>query len=207
MASAGQARRIAMEHASLLAGGEGVLLTTDALAPNLHTESEPRFRESRAAIVEVKPPLSRVADPSFPLGMVLEACPEILDYAKGEISNWRDFVAAAAVIRSMLGISPSAWDEAQSVMGERQAAPAVAAILPRGAAIASARGYLRDLPRKPEAGEFSTGPTLMALIRGWSARREERDYCRRFPRGNPLNSRGWEPKRVTKSAATLGIIP
>ena len=81
---------------------------------------------ARAATADVEPQTPRVVEPTFPLGMVLEACPDILDYAKGEISNWRDFVAAAAVIRSMLGISPSAWEEAQSVMGERQAATVVA---------------------------------------------------------------------------------
>ena len=50
--------------------------------------------------------------------MVLEACPDIVDYAKGGISNWRDFLSVAAVVRSMLEISPSAWEAAQSVMGE-----------------------------------------------------------------------------------------
>ena len=48
----------------------------------------------------------------------------------------------------MIGISPSAWEEAQIVMGEVQAATVVAAILQRGAAIASAGGYLRDLTRE-----------------------------------------------------------
>jgi replication initiation protein RepC len=139
--------------------------------PDLHIDSEPSFQESRAAVAEVKPPTPRAAEPSFPLGMVLDACPDILDYAKGDISNWQDFVAAAAVIRSMLGISPSAWEDAQSVMGERQAATVVAAILQRGAAIASAGGYLRDLTRKAGVGEFSTGPMLMALI---GARKREK---------------------------------
>ena len=111
-----------------------------------------------------KPQSPRMAETSFPLGMVLSACPDILDYAKGEIANWRDFVATAAMIRSMLGISPSAWEEAQAVMGERQAATVVAAILQRGTAITSAGGYLRDLTRKAAAGAFSTGPMLMALI-------------------------------------------
>ena len=85
-------------------------------------------------------------------------------YAKGGISNWRDFEATAAVVRSMLGISPSAWEEAQSVMGDVQAAVVVAAILQRADAINSAGGYLRDLTRKAEAGEFSLGPMLMTLI-------------------------------------------
>ena len=97
--------------------------------------------------------------------MVLEACPDIVDYAKGGISNWRDLLIVAAVVRAMLGISPSAWEAAQSVMGELPAAIVVAAILQRGDAITSAGGYLRELTRKAEAGEFSLGPMLMALLR------------------------------------------
>ena len=96
--------------------------------------------------------------------MVLEACPDIADYAKGGISNWRDFLGVAAVVRSMLGISPSAWEAAQIAMGELPAAIVVAAILQRGAAITSAGGYLRELTRKAEVGEFTLGPMLMALI-------------------------------------------
>jgi replication initiation protein RepC len=34
----------------------------------------------------------------------------------------------------------------------------------RGAAIASAGGYLRELTRKAEAGQFIVGPMLIALI-------------------------------------------
>jgi hypothetical protein len=62
------------------------------------------------------------------------------------------------------GISPSAWEDAQSTMGEIPAAIVLAAILQRGSAIRSAAGYLRGLMRKAEAGEFSLGPMLMALI-------------------------------------------
>ncbi len=61
-------------------------------------------------------------------------------------------------------LSPRAWEAAQLVMGELPAAIVVAAILLRGAAIASAGGYLRELTRKAEAGEFSLGPMLMALL-------------------------------------------
>lgn len=94
----------------------------------------------------------------------MNACPDIADYAKGGISSWRDLLATAAVVRSMLGISPSAWEEAQSVMGEMQAAVAVACILQRGTAIRSAGGYLRGLTEKARAGEFSLGPILMSQI-------------------------------------------
>ena len=93
---------------------------------------EPSLQEGRAARAEPKPQPSRVAEGSYPLGMVLNACPDIVDYAKGGISNWRDFLATAAVVRSMLGISPSAWEEAQTVLGETQAAIVVACILQRG---------------------------------------------------------------------------
>ena len=96
--------------------------------------------------------------------MILNACPDIVDYAKGRIANWRDFLATAAVVRGMLGISPSAWEEAQSVMGETQAAVVVACLLQRGQAIQSAGGYLRELTRKASLGEFSLGPILMAQI-------------------------------------------
>ena len=104
--------------------------------------------------------------------MVLEACPDILDYAKGGISHWRDFQAAvAAVVRPMLGISPSAWEAAQAAMGEIPAAIVVAGILQKGTTVTSAGGYLRELTRKAEAGQFSVGPMLMALI---SSRKREK---------------------------------
>jgi replication initiation protein RepC len=96
--------------------------------------------------------------------MVLSACPDIVDYAKGGIANWRDFLATAAVVRPMLGISPSAWEEARMVMGEAEAAVVVACLLQRSSTIQSAGGYLRELTRKAGEGEFSLGPILMAQI-------------------------------------------
>lgn len=132
--------------------------------PDSLVDLEPSLREGRAARTELKPQPSRPAEGSYPLGMVLSACPDIVDYAKGGISSWRDFLATAAVVRSMLGISPSAWEEAQTVMGETQAAIVVGCILQRGEAIRSAGGYLRGLTRKAAAGEFSLGPILMAQI-------------------------------------------
>jgi replication initiation protein RepC len=132
--------------------------------PNSSIDLEPGFQESRGPKSEPQPQPSRAPQQGFPLGMVLDACPDIADYAKGGISNWRDFLAVAAVVRAMLGVSPSAWEEAQAVMGKLPAAIVVAAILQRGAAIMSAGGYLRELTRKAEVGEFTLGPMLMALI-------------------------------------------
>jgi replication initiation protein RepC len=129
--------------------------------PNHPTEPEPNLREGRAAMAEPNRQPSAATERSYPLGMVLKACPDIADYAKGGVSSWRDFLAAAAVVRPMLGISPSAWEEARAVMRQAAAAVVVACILQRGTAIRSAGGYLRELTRKAEAGQFSLGPMLM----------------------------------------------
>ncbi|WP_064695064.1 plasmid replication protein RepC [Rhizobium aegyptiacum] len=103
---------------------------------------------------------------SFPLGLVLQACPEILAYGPdGVIRNWRELMSAAVMVRSMLGVSPSAYEEAASVMGAENAATVMACILERGGHINSAGGYLRDLTRRSEKGEFAIGPMLMALLR------------------------------------------
>jgi replication initiation protein RepC len=103
---------------------------------------------------------------SFPLGLVLQACPQISDYAAGgAIGSWRDLMAAAVVVRSMLGVSPSAYQDACETMGAENAATVIACILERGGHINSAGGYLRDLTRRAERGEFALGPMLMALYR------------------------------------------
>ncbi|MCO6188549.1 plasmid replication protein RepC, partial [Rhizobium sp. L1K21] len=102
----------------------------------------------------------------YPLGMVLSACPQIADYGPGgEISSWRDLMSAAVIVRSMLGVSPSAYEEACSVLGPENAATVMACILERTNLIHSAGGYLRDLTRRAEREEFSLGPMLMAQIR------------------------------------------
>jgi replication initiation protein RepC len=41
----------------------------------------------------------------------------------------------------------------------------MACILERGGHINSAGGYLRDLTRRSEKGEFAIGPMLMALLK------------------------------------------
>jgi replication initiation protein RepC len=103
---------------------------------------------------------------AFPLNMVLSACPDITMYGPGGgISSWRDLMAAAVVVRSMLGVSPSAYQQACEILGPENAAAVMACILERGGQINSAGGYLRDLTRRAEKGEFSLGPMLMALMR------------------------------------------
>jgi len=51
------------------------------------------------------------------------------------------------------------------VLGPENAATVIACILERSGHINSAGGYLRDLTRRAERGEFTLGPMLMALAR------------------------------------------
>lgn len=103
--------------------------------------------------------------PSIPLGLVLKACPDIIPYSKHDLRNWYEFVATAAYVRGMMGISLDAWDKAQRAMGPEVAAMTVAAILQRVTEIKSPGGYLRALTRKAETDGFSPGPMVMALLR------------------------------------------
>jgi replication initiation protein RepC len=103
---------------------------------------------------------------AYPLGLVLDACPDLIDWAKGGgVSGWPELVATAGTVRSALGISPSAYEDARAVMGEIPAAVVVAAILQKGESVRSPGSYLRGLTEKARAGEFSLGPMLMALLR------------------------------------------
>jgi replication initiation protein RepC len=100
-----------------------------------------------------------------PLGLVLEACPDILAYARDGVRSWRDLVAVTRFVRPMMGISPDAWRDACAVMGEEAAAVTVAAILQRAAHIRSPGGYLRALVDRRRSGRFSLEPVLRALQR------------------------------------------
>ena len=101
----------------------------------------------------------------YPLGFVLKACPEIIEYALDGIDSWRELMATAAQVRGYLGVSPSAYEDACHVMGPETAATVVACILQRAQHINSAGGYLRALTEKARAGEFTVGPMLMAAFK------------------------------------------
>ncbi len=74
-------------------------------------------------------------------------------------------LSATVVLRSMLGVSPSAYQDACETMGPENAAAIMACILQRAGHTNSAGGYLRSLTTKAKTGEFSLGPVLMALMR------------------------------------------
>lgn len=104
--------------------------------------------------------------PSLPFYLIVKACPDLEPYAKGPLESWHQLIGAAAFVRGMMGISASAWDEAQHVMGPETAAIVVAAMLQRIATISNPGGYLRALSAKAAIGEFSVGPMIMALLNG-----------------------------------------
>lgn len=107
--------------------------------------------------------------PKIPLHLVIAACPSLKTFYQGDIRHWHQLFDAACHVRPAMGISASAWEEAQRFMGPEQASIVVAAILERFSDIRSPGGYLRALTSKAAAGEFSSGPMVMALMSRRSA--------------------------------------
>lgn len=99
----------------------------------------------------------------MPLDAVLAACPQIRDYARDGIRDWRDLMQTAALVRSMLGVSPDAWERARDAMGDINASITIAAILERLGEIRSPGGYLRALTDRAEIGQYSVIPVIKAL--------------------------------------------
>ena len=102
--------------------------------------------------------------PRIPLHLVIAACPSLKTFYQGDVRHWHQLFDAACHVRPAMGISASAWEEAQRFMGPEQASIVVVAMLERFADIRSPGGYLRALTSKAAAGEFSCGPMVMALI-------------------------------------------
>lgn len=137
-------------------------------------ELEPALEKSGAAAgvpdVDTNEPVADVDEqdtrhmPKIPLHLVIAACPSLKTFYQGEIRHWHQLFDAACHVRPAMGISASAWEEAQRFMGPEQASIVVAAMLERFADIRSPGGYLRALTAKAAAGEFSCGPMVMALI-------------------------------------------
>ena len=155
--------------------------TNDAQSERHHHSSnkesidfEPALEKSGAAAgvpdVDTNEPVADVDEqdtrhlPKIPLHLVIAACPSLKTFYQGEIRHWHQLFDAACHVRPAMGISASAWEEAQRFMGPEQASIVVAAMLERFADIRSPGGYLRALTAKAAAGEFSCGPMVMALI-------------------------------------------
>ncbi len=102
--------------------------------------------------------------PKIPLHLVIAGCPSLKTFYQGDLRHWHQLFDAACQVRPAMGISASAWEEAQRCMGPEQASIVVVAMLERFAEIKSPGGYLRALTSKAAAGEFSCGPMVMALM-------------------------------------------
>lgn len=155
--------------------------TNDARSERHHHNSnkesidlEPALEKSGAAAgvpnVDRDEPVADVDEqdtrhlPKIPLHLVIAACPSLKTFYQGEIRHWHQLFDAACHVRPAMGISASAWEEAQRFMGPEQASIVVSAMLERFEDISSPGGYLRALTAKAVAGEFSCGPMVMALI-------------------------------------------
>ncbi len=117
--------------------------STNELEPSSGKEQGENLADNSLTRDEPNEPQKTKREPikAFPLGMVLRACPQITDYGPGgRIEHWRELMKAAVVVRSMLGVSPSAYEEACNAMGPENAAVAMACILERSNFISSAGG-------------------------------------------------------------------
>ena len=141
---------------------------------NSNTESQIESEPNRETPPAAKPSddapsvgkISRQPANTYPLATVLQACPEIANYGpSGTIASWRDLMTAATVVRTMLGVTASAYQDACETMGAENTAAIMACLLEKAEHINSAGGYLRNLTARARRGGFSLGPMLMAQIR------------------------------------------
>ncbi|WP_208179684.1 plasmid replication protein RepC [Sinorhizobium medicae] len=136
-----------------------------ACRPNPSGISALTADKPRARLLPPPPTISQHA-PQVPLPVLLSACTQIADYGpQGRIATWRDLMSAAVVVRTMLGVSTDAYDDACSVLGPENAATVVSCMLERADRISSPGGYLRDLTARARRQAFSLGPMVGALSR------------------------------------------
>lgn len=132
------------------------------------SQNERHIHNSNKEVIRIEQqPMQRGEGPenAVPLVTVLEACPDICEYAATAIRSWRDLHDAAAIARAALGVSPDAWEQFRQDAGDNQAAVVIAAMLQRREHISSPGGYLRALNDRLRAGQFSPRPMLLALAR------------------------------------------
>ena len=91
------------------------------------TRPNPRRDEPEADAEE--PDTRRV--PRIPLHLVIAGCPSLKTFYQGDIRHWHQLFDAACHVRPAMGISASAWEEAQRFMGPEQASIVVVAMLER----------------------------------------------------------------------------
>lgn len=135
------------------------------------SDFEPCSEKSRAADVDspsvrsenVERPEVRV-----PLPLVLRAIPEALEYAQSPVVRFDDLARLGAFLRGMIGISPSAYEDAVAAMGPDVAGITICCLVQRIDDIRSPGGYLRTLTAQAHAGKYSVTRVIMALIQSSS---------------------------------------
>jgi hypothetical protein len=90
----------------------------------------------------IEPPALRTRAPSMRSASRMRASTSTSFGVCCSTESLRELMTAAVVVRSMLRVSPTAYQEACEVMGPENAAVAVACILERAGHISSAGGYL-----------------------------------------------------------------
>lgn len=119
-------------------------------------ESEMTEKEGQGA----KPPTPT----HVPIGVIKQACPDILPYAGGDLNHNHDLVETAHNLHGMMGITSEVWQRALRAMGADQAALTLACMLQKIDTIRNPGGYLRHLTKRAESGEFNVWPMLRALL-------------------------------------------
>jgi replication initiation protein RepC len=173
------------------------------------SENGSSIKNEGGADVAAPDNLSRLPKRELPLGIVLDACPDMRLLARdGEIRHWRDLIDAAELVRPMLGISSSAWREAQTALGEQRAAVTLAAIHQRSARISNAGGYLRSLVDRARDEKFSVWPMIMALLRakldGVDPAATKVGRPAKFAAGKPAYSVGLQPSDELRALLVRG---
>ncbi|MEL4377675.1 plasmid replication protein RepC [Brucella cytisi] len=117
----------------------------------------------------VAPPLSSMGSIPLPAGisldLVLRACPDIRDYALGELSSWNGLIAASHIVSGFLGIAQTIYKEARSIMGLESLSIVIACLLQRADDIKCPAAYLRSLVQKAKEGQLSIQNLLMAGLK------------------------------------------
>ena len=119
-------------------------------------ESEPAKKTEQ----EEKP----AAPTNVPIGVIKQACPNILPYASEGLAHNHDLVETAHRLHGMMGITSEVWQRAMRIMGADQAALTLACMLQKIDTIRNPGGYLRHLTKRAESGEFNVWPMLRALL-------------------------------------------
>ena len=97
------------------------------------------------------------------LPRILALCPTLSQYAPFPVTDDHSLFGAARGVAPWIGISAETWQHAVHIMGRRDAAATVAALLEKKAAIRSPGAYLRSLSRKAIEGRFSVSRMLASL--------------------------------------------